>query len=278
MVSSSKKSSPKTQKSFNRNSLISCRSEDKCYCSMVEEEPNGIDSLNTHSDTTWCDTDSCISASKCYCKHAIRNDKEKGNRHQTKSNSSRKANNNKLALDYELFTINGNGKPVQPHEALSVKKSVEAAAIFADVKLSQTTDIKSLCPPAGNGNLKSLNNNNNNKSKSSNGSCRSAMSSKKSANSFRKRESISIDRKNNERNNMLSLSSSSSHKSCSADDLLSKLSAIEKAVEQAASFKNMSLNNKSIVAALNANGKDAVNYQSMRMVSASLEDTLGYLP
>lgn len=33
---------------------------------------------------------------------------------------------------------------MKPNEALSVKKSVEMAAVFADIKLSQTTDIKNL--------------------------------------------------------------------------------------------------------------------------------------
>lgn len=65
-----------------------------------------------------------------------------------------------LALDYELFTIaNDNrnhrhavanakarnssaAKHIRSQEALSVKKSVEMAAVFADVKLSQTTDVK----------------------------------------------------------------------------------------------------------------------------------------
>lgn len=71
-----------------------------------------------------------------------------------KKRGCQKSNDN-FALDYELFTISGNnvgggggggcgGKHVKAHEALSVKKSVEMAAIFADVKLSQTTDIKSI--------------------------------------------------------------------------------------------------------------------------------------
>lgn len=63
-----------------------------------------------------------------------------------------------LALDYELFTVGNerghrrssktrnsqNAKHIRSQEALSVKKSVEMAAVFADVKLSQTTDIKHL--------------------------------------------------------------------------------------------------------------------------------------
>lgn len=52
---------------------------------------------------------------------------------------------NNLALDYELFTVGGGGgKHVEAHEALSVKKSVEMAALFADVRLSQTTDITNI--------------------------------------------------------------------------------------------------------------------------------------
>lgn len=61
-----------------------------------------------------------------------------------------------LALDYELFTIANEGgrhysssrrrndKHIASQEALSVKKSVEMAAVFADVKLSQTTNIKDI--------------------------------------------------------------------------------------------------------------------------------------
>lgn len=120
-----------------RSSVTSCHSEDKCYCSMGET----ID-----GSTTFCDSDSCASASKCYCspkdkkphkKTTINNETKK-----SKSGRSRKADN--LALDYELFTVGGNGRHVKPTEALSVKKSVEMAAVFADVKLSQTTDISNL--------------------------------------------------------------------------------------------------------------------------------------
>lgn len=116
--------------------------------------------------TTWCeDSDSCASASKCYCSLHERSRKKKssskknaavssnnnsmaitseGGTKKSKSNRSRK--NDKLALDYELFSANGSGRHVKPTEALSVKKSVEMAAVFADVKLSQTTDITSLQP------------------------------------------------------------------------------------------------------------------------------------
>lgn len=112
-----------------RNSVQSCRTEDKCYCSLGGE-----------STTTWCDTDSCISTTKCYCKHQVSNAKAE--------RANRACISDSLALDYELFTVGKgtNGKHVRSQEALSVKKSVEMAALFADVKLSQTTDIKNLAP------------------------------------------------------------------------------------------------------------------------------------
>jgi len=122
-----------------RSSNASCESEDKCYCSMGE---------TLDGSTTWCDSDSCASVSKCYCAPERKSSPGKkseptnGGTKKGKANRSRKGNN--LALDYELFTVGGNGRHVKPTEALSVKKSVEMAAVFADVKLSQTTDITNL--------------------------------------------------------------------------------------------------------------------------------------
>lgn len=141
----------------------SCNSDDKCYCSMGETVDDG-------GSTTWCDdSDSCASASKCYCSlhdgkfthrrpnkngekknvATTNNNNNNNNNKKSKSNRARKADN--LALDYELFTVSGSQQRqhVKPTEALSVKKSVEMAAVFADVKLSQTTDITSLQPNQG---------------------------------------------------------------------------------------------------------------------------------
>lgn len=172
-------------KNKQRHSMYSCGTEDKCYCSMTE---------GTRSQTTCCDSDSCISTSKCYCPKGGRH----GHSHHTSHRSSHSDNNNhyansehdsqvelrqksksckkskdgkkksgkedkgrrdNLGLDYELFTVTGSksakssgtttGKSVRAHEALSVKKSVEAAAIFADMKLSQTTDISNLVSSGG---------------------------------------------------------------------------------------------------------------------------------
>lgn len=172
--------------------MYSCGTEDKCYCSMTE---------GAESHSTCCDSDSCISTSKCYChgqgrkgvahshhtshrsshsdnnnnyansehdsghnsqqtkgkasKSCKKGDKEKKKSSKDGKSSSRRDN---LGLDYELFTVSGSkttkssgtaGKSVRAHEALSVKKSVEAAAVFADVKLSQTTDISNLVSSGG---------------------------------------------------------------------------------------------------------------------------------
>jgi hypothetical protein len=98
--------------------------------------------------TTWCDSDSCATASKCYCSpqekksHKKTSTKEDGK----KTKTGRARNKDNFALDYELFTVGNSSKHVKPTEALSVKKSVEMAAVFADVKLSQTTDITNLKP------------------------------------------------------------------------------------------------------------------------------------
>ncbi|KAM8706493.1 hypothetical protein ACLKA7_010717 [Drosophila subpalustris] len=252
----------------NRHSLISCKSDEKCYCSMVEEEPTSTlehDSANSHSDTTtWCDTDSCVSASKCYCKRTHRS-RQRANasgatvsedslnqQHRSRAATRKSKPTEKLGLDYELFTIGGNSKPVQANEALSVKKSVEAAAVFADMKLSQTTDIKSLCPPVQKTGIGM---------RSSNGSVGSSRRSL-----YRTRESLSTDRLGNGSAMIMPLHMSSSgatsHKSCSADDLLINIKALEKA----ASIRS------------NVSRSRMASYQSMRAVSASLEDSLGYLP
>ena len=143
--------------------MFSCHTDDKCYCSVSEDKANDSEDVAT---TTWCDSDSCISQSKCYCK----------SKNFGAIIPGKGCNSDNLALDYELFTIgsgaadgnggsvrtndivvtrtcrnrsnrhSGDGQHLAANEALSVKKSVEMAALFADVKLSQTTDIKNLKP------------------------------------------------------------------------------------------------------------------------------------
>lgn len=97
--------------------------------------------------TTWCDSDSCATVSKCYCSPNEKKPQKKASNKEDakKGKTGRSRGKDNLALDYELFTVGGNSsKHVRPTEALSVKKSVEMAAVFADVKLSQSTDITNL--------------------------------------------------------------------------------------------------------------------------------------
>lgn len=129
----------------NRDTLISCRTEDKCYCSLN----GGIPDVDDQSSTTCCDTDSCISTTKCYCKHKISRPIP-----VSMKTVSRNCVADSLALDYELFNVGHHqrrrtthAKHARSQEALSVKKSVEMAAVFADVKLSQTTDITNIVGP-----------------------------------------------------------------------------------------------------------------------------------
>lgn len=130
----------------NTDTLISCRTDDKCYCSLDDDD--GTD----FSNGTYCDTESCNSITKCYCKHRVVQSPPSTTSITKKVN--RTCITDSLALDYELFSIandrsrrnaqhrQNNSKHIRSQEALSVKKSVEMAAVFADVKLSQTTDIK----------------------------------------------------------------------------------------------------------------------------------------
>ncbi|XP_036345676.1 uncharacterized protein LOC118754914 [Rhagoletis pomonella] len=246
----------------NRYSLISCNSNEKCYCSMVEQggpsDLPGADAAISQSDSSWCDTDSCVSTSKCYCPRENRTTRSgSGEINPSKAHqdsTSGRTAAEKLALDYELFTINGNGKSVQPHEALSVKKSVEAAAIFADVKLSQTTDIKSMCPQPF------LN-------------PKPSEDTKIYSHCEKKRDSLSIDRRHND-HSAWNLSSSSSQKCRSADDILGKLRT-KKGNANPESLKSTLSKGKAKQIELEMDESVHNNYPAL---NASLEDTLGYLP
>ncbi|KAL5274368.1 hypothetical protein ACFFRR_000853 [Megaselia abdita] len=249
-----------------RHSLISCKTEDKCYCSLAEE--NEVEE-DTVSHTTYCDTDSCNSESKCYCKRSIRVDSLEQNK-KTKTRS--KKNKDNLGLDYELFSLpsSGSKKHINPNDALSVKKSVEAAAVFGDVRLSQTTDIKDFRM-------------NSQSPKSSQGSGRSSRHKNrpqepppKPRGDAQSQSSERILAKNNIKNELQLMPSSptSTQKSHSVDDILKKLNAIE----------NLKNNDSSIASRYSKSFKDAsyksVNHfpQTYSAGGSSLEDTLGYLP
>lgn len=234
-----------------------------CNLSISVEE-------DIESHTTYCDTDSCNSESKCYCKRSIRVDSLE----QSKKTKTRtKKNKDNLGLDYELFSLpsSGNKKHVNPNDALSVKKSVEAAAVFGDVRLSQTTDIKDFRM-------------NSQSPKSSQESGRSSRHKSRpqepppaKPKDVQFHGSERILAKNNIRNELKLLPSSptSTEKSRSVDDILKKLNAID-------SIKNDS---SSIASRYSKSFKDASSYKSVNHFpqtysagGSSLEDTLGYLP
>lgn len=191
---------------------------------------------------------------------------------QTKKTRPRsKKNKDNLGLDYELFSLpsSGSKKHVNPNDALSVKKSVEAAAVFGDVRLSQTTDIKDFRM-------------NSQSPKSSQGSGRSKQKQQDTIPKQKDAQSHSSQRllaKNNIKNELQLMPSSptSTQKSHSVDDILKKLNAME----------NLKNNDSSIASRYSKSFK-AASYKSINNVNnfpqtnstggSSLEDTLGYLP
>ncbi|XP_073948244.1 uncharacterized protein [Choristoneura fumiferana] len=121
-----------------------------------------------------CDSESCADSNKCYCAGVGPDYRRRDDYmpYQSKSKSSttsksrrservrRARSSDSLTLDYELLlqnqardarpdsrnmqrlTVRSTGAGSQ--DALSVKKSAEMAALFADVRLSQRTDVRSL--------------------------------------------------------------------------------------------------------------------------------------
>lgn len=111
-------------------------------------------------------------------------------------NISRNCVADSLALDYELFHVGHSqrrrsaSKHVRSQEALSVKKSVEMAAVFADVKLSQTTDITNIVGPISSEEETHIRNNRRNSISSS------RAYSKRSGGSQRSKSSVAISKTN----------------------------------------------------------------------------------
>ncbi|KAJ8712683.1 hypothetical protein PYW08_007987 [Mythimna loreyi] len=131
----------------------SCADSNKCYCTgprrvqashsmeyLRSPSNNYCDRIRTHDDKSG-------RTSRLGASAGGRRRSERGRR--ARSSDS-------VALDYELLlqnkprarnmqrlTVRSTGAGSQ--EALSVKKSAEMAALFADVRLSQRTDVRSLC-------------------------------------------------------------------------------------------------------------------------------------
>lgn len=142
-----------------------------------------------------------------------------------------------LALDYELFNVGHSqrrrtsSKHVRSQEAISVKKSVEMAAVFADVKLSQTTDITNIAGP------------------------------------------ISSEEENNTRNNRRNSVTSTSVK---------RSGSSQRSKSSVAMPNNKVIATSSESEPLHREKSHKINdlYQAItpRAISATLEDSLGYLP
>ncbi|XP_049879083.1 uncharacterized protein LOC126375987 [Pectinophora gossypiella] len=138
----------------------SCADSNKCYCTGPRrgmQSSQSLEYLRSPSQKTYTDR----------LKRAF-DDQEgkKGSRPRSSGTSHRRRDERRqrarssdsLALDYELLlqnkardtssrnlqrlTVRSTG--AGSHDALSVKKSAEMAALFADVRLSQRTDVRSL--------------------------------------------------------------------------------------------------------------------------------------
>ncbi|VVD05131.1 unnamed protein product [Leptidea sinapis] len=167
--------------------------QSKCYCSAIETgkdsakarliQKNCKDCSKQvyEGDFSYCscDSESCEDSNKCYCAGPRRaaeqssesleylqnpSQKTSGASSRRREERRRARSSDSLALDYEILLQN-KPRDTRPrnmqrltgagsHDALSVKKSAEMAALFADVRLSQRTDVRSLAggrrprPPA----------------------------------------------------------------------------------------------------------------------------------
>ncbi|XP_068623537.1 uncharacterized protein [Battus philenor] len=138
----------------------SCADSNKCYCTSPRrtkmQNSQSLEYLRSPSQRTYSDRmkrafddyDSKVTRARSSAASSRRRDER--NRRARSSDS--------LALDYELLlqnkardtrtrnmqrlTVRSTG--AGSHDALSVKKSAEMAALFADVRLSQRTDVRSL--------------------------------------------------------------------------------------------------------------------------------------
>ncbi|XP_047538104.1 uncharacterized protein LOC125071780 [Vanessa atalanta] len=131
----------------------SCADSNKCYCTgprrTVMQSSQSLEYLKSPSNKTYADR----------MKRAYDDYEGKPRSRSGASSRRRRArSSDSLALDYELLLQNkprdARARNMQrltvrstgagSHDALSVKKSAEMAALFADVRLSQRTDVRSL--------------------------------------------------------------------------------------------------------------------------------------
>ncbi|XP_072934384.1 uncharacterized protein [Epargyreus clarus] len=145
----------------------SCADSNKCYCAgprrATMQSSQSLEYLRSPSQRTYSDR-----LKRAFDDYDGKSSKSRGasvagRRREERTRRTRSTDS--LALDYELLLQNRqNSKDTRSrnmqrltvrstgagsHDALSVKKSAEMAALFADVRLSQRTDVRSLAGMAG---------------------------------------------------------------------------------------------------------------------------------
>ncbi|XP_050677351.1 uncharacterized protein LOC126974026 [Leptidea sinapis] len=145
----------------------SCEDSNKCYCAgprrAAEQSSESLEYLQNPSQKTYADK---LKRAFDDQDGKVRNRSGASSRRREERRRARSSDS--LALDYEILLQN-KPRDTRPrnmqrltvrstgagsHDALSVKKSAEMAALFADVRLSQRTDVRSLAggrrprPPA----------------------------------------------------------------------------------------------------------------------------------
>ncbi|KAJ2940259.1 hypothetical protein O0L34_g11828 [Tuta absoluta] len=140
----------------------SCADSNKCYCTGPRkgmQSSQSLEYLKSPSQKTY--TDRLRRAFDDYdgsVKKSSRARSSVSSQRRREDRRQRARSSDSLALDYELLlqnkatrdtarnmqrlTVRSTG--AGSHDALSVKKSAEMAALFADVRLSQRTDVRSL--------------------------------------------------------------------------------------------------------------------------------------
>ncbi|XP_045490662.1 uncharacterized protein LOC110993346 [Pieris rapae] len=130
----------------------SCEDSNKCYCAGPRRSAQSLEYLKG-GRATYTDK-----LRRAFDDHDGKTRSRSGASSRRREERRRARSSDSLALDYELLlqnkprdtrarnmqrlTVRSTG--AGSHDALSVKKSAEMAALFADVRLSQRTDVRSL--------------------------------------------------------------------------------------------------------------------------------------
>ncbi|CAH0758706.1 unnamed protein product [Diatraea saccharalis] len=133
----------------------------KCYCSAVEDKDLSKSRLLNKSksckdcsremydaDFSYCscDSESCADSNKCYCAGPKHTSMQASQSLEYLRSPSQKTYSDRMKKAFDEYDGQKSNRSTGAgsHDALSVKKSAEMAALFADVRLSQRTDVRSL--------------------------------------------------------------------------------------------------------------------------------------